>query len=90
MEKYVQRARSALYNTAGDTKPLPTLEAFREAAVRRPDAAKFWLSKLQEISLSDTRSIIDRVPSKEMSDTAKEFTQRIIELNKRRLLAIEV
>ena len=90
VDEYVQRARSALYNAAGDTKPLPTLEAFRKAAVRRPQAAKFWLSKLQGISLSDTRSIIERVPNKEMSDIAKEFTQRIIELNKRRLLAIEV
>jgi len=90
MDKYVQRARSAFYNTPGDTKPLSTLEVFREAAMRRRDAARFWLSKLEEISLSDTRSIIDQVPKEEMSDIAKEFTQRIIELNKLRLLATEV
>ncbi|TET42294.1 MAG: hypothetical protein E3J66_03855 [Dehalococcoidia bacterium] len=69
---------------------MSTLEAFREAAMRRRDAARFWLSKLEEISLSDTKSIIDRVPREEMSDIAKEFTQEIIELNKKRLLTIEV
>lgn len=90
MDRYVQRARSAFYSTARDTKPMSTLEVFREAAIIRPDAARFWLSKLEKISLSDTRSIIDRVPKEEMSDIAKEFTQRIIELNKQRLLATEV
>ena len=90
MDRYVQRARSAFYRTASDTKPMSTLEAFREAAMRRRDAARFWLSKLEEISLSDTKSIIDRVPREEMSDIAKEFTQEIIELNKKRLLKIEV
>ena len=90
MDRFVQRARSALYSTPNDTIPLLTLEAFSEAAVGRPDAARFWLGKLEEISLSDTRSIIDRVPKEEMSDIAKEFTQRIIELNKQRLLSIEL
>lgn len=90
MNQYVQRARSAFYNKPGDTKPLSTLEAFCKAAMRRRYAARFWLSKLEEISLSDTRSIIDRVPKEEMSDIAKEFTQRIIELNKQRLLSIKL
>lgn len=90
MDRFVQRARSALYSTPNDTIPLSTLEAFNEAAMTRPDAARFWLGKLEEVSLSDTRSIIDRVPKEEMSDTAKEFAQRIIELNKQRLLATKV
>jgi len=90
MEKYVERARSAFYGTSSDTKPLSTLEVFREAAMRRRDAARFWLGKLEEISLSDTRSVIGRVPKEEMSDIAKEFTQEIIELNRLRLLATEI
>ena len=90
MDRYVQRARSAFYSRARDTKPMSTLEAFSEAAIIRPDAARFWLSKLEKVSLSDTRSIIDRVPKEEMSDIANDFTQRIIELNKQRLLATEI
>jgi len=90
MDAYVKRARSAFYSTASDTKPLSTLEAFVEAATRRRDAARFWLSKLEGISLSDPRSIIDRVPKEEMSNIAKEFSQRIIELNRQRLLATKL
>ena len=90
MNQYVQRARSAFYGTSGDTTLLPTLEAFHEAAKIRRDAARFWLSKLEETSLSDARSIINRVPKEEMSDIAKEFAQRVIELNKQRLLATKV
>jgi excisionase family DNA binding protein len=88
VNQYVQRARSAFYNTPDDTKPLSTLEAFREAAKKRPAAARFWLNKLEAVSLSNTRLIIDRVPKEEMSDISKEFTQKIIDLNKQRLLSL--
>ena len=90
MDWYVQRARSAFYHRASDTKPMSTLEVFSEAALTRPDAARLWLSKLEKISLSDTRSIIDRVPKGEMSDIAKDFAQKIIELNKQRLLTTKI
>lgn len=90
MDKYVQRAKSAFHSMPDTTKPLLTLEAFNEAAMRRRDAARAWLNKLEKISSSDTRSIIDRVTKDEMSDVAKEFTHRIIELNRQRLLATEV
>lgn len=90
MDRYVQRAKSAFYNMPGATKPLSTLKAFSEAATRSPNAARFWLNKLEKISPSDTRSIVDRVPEDEMSDVTKEFTHRIIELNKQRLLTAKV
>lgn len=90
MDKYVQRARSALYHMPKDSKPLSTLEAFREAAVRRPEGARFWLSKLEQISSPDTSLIIDKVPTEEMSDIAKEFTQAILDRNRERLLTTEV
>ena len=90
MDRYVQRAKSAFYSMSDAAKPLSTLEAFSEAAMRSPNTAGFWLSKLEQVSPSDTRSIIDRVPEDEMSDVTKEFTHRIIELNKQRLLDTRV
>jgi excisionase family DNA binding protein len=88
--KYVERAKSAFYRTQDDTKPLSTIDAFRIAAQWRPDAARTWFQKLVEISLPDIRAIIDRVPHEEMSDIAKEFTQQILDLNRQRLLAINL
>jgi len=88
MERYVEKAKSAFYRTPNDTKPLSTIDAFRIAAQRRPDAARVWLQKLKGIPLPDVRAIINRVPQGEMSDIAKEFTQQILDLNRQRLLAI--
>lgn len=88
MERYVERAKSAFYWTPNDTRPLSTIDAFRIAAQWRPDAARTWLQKLEGISSSDVRAIIDRVPREEMSDIAKKFTQQILDLNRQRLLAI--
>ncbi len=90
MDRYVQRAKSAFYGTPTATRPLSTLEAFVEAAKRNRDAARCWLDRLEKISPSDARSIIDLVPQGEMSQVAKEFTHRIIELNRQRLLCTEV
>ena len=87
MLRYVERAKSAFYWTSNDTKPLLTIDAFIKAAQIRKDASRSWLQQLDKISSSDTRAIIDRVPEEEMSDTAKEFTQRILDLNRKRLLA---
>lgn len=86
MDKYVQKARSAFYRMPDDFKPLTTLDAFREAAMRRPEAARFWLGKLEQISSRNTKPILDKVPTEEMSNITKEFTQAILDLNRQRLL----
>ena len=88
MERYIERAKSAFYQTQKDTKPLSTIDAFIIAAKRRPDAARIWLQKLEDISSPDVRAIIVRVPHEEMSDIAKGFTQQILDLNRQRLLGI--
>lgn len=89
MQRYVERAKSAFYQTQNDTKPLSTIDAFRIAARWRPDAARTWLKKLENVSLADVRGITDRVSHEEMSDTAKRFTLQILDLNRQRLLAID-
>ncbi len=90
MEKYVERARSAFYANESEKKPLPTVVVFQETAMRKRDAARQWLNKLEAITPSDTREILDRVPKEDISNVAIEFTQRMLELNRQRLLAIEV
>jgi len=90
MEKYVERARSAFYLMPNSSKPLSTIDAFREAARERPKAVQLWLKQLEGISSSDTRSILERIPKTEITDVAIEFTQKIIELNRERLLKLRI
>jgi excisionase family DNA binding protein len=90
MEKYVERARSAFYLTPYSSKPLSTIDAFQGVASRRLEAARVWLKQLEEVSSSDTRSILERIPKTEITAVAIEFTQKIIELNRARLLKLRI
>ena len=89
MSHFVNRARSAFYVDQDAPKPVSTLEAFQQAAGKRPEAGRYWLARLGLVSPDDVESIILKVPSDEMSEIAKEFTWTILELNKQRLLAVE-
>ena len=90
MEKYVERARAALYLMSNSSKPLSTIDAFQKAASKRPEAARSWLKQLEGISSSDTRSILERIPKTEITEVAIEFTQKILELNRERLLKLRI
>lgn len=90
MEKYVERARSAFYLMPNSSKPLSTIDAFQKAASKRPEAARLWLKQLEGISSSDTQSILERIPKTEITEVAIEFTQKILELNRERLLKLRI
>lgn len=88
VERYVERARSALYDRPGE-KAFATLEAFDEAA-RLPEtrAAKaYWLARLAAVHVAEFRSILDNIPPTEISDPAKAFALRMLEINRDRLLS---
>lgn len=89
MERYVERAASAFYASASSNRPLSTFEAFREAGKVQPKAAEAWLGRLQEVSSQTVVSIFDEVPRDRISSIAGEFAQRMLELNRRRLLALQ-
>jgi hypothetical protein len=87
VERYVERARSALYGRVGE-KPLTTLEAFAEAA-KLPEvreAKGYWLAWLAGVRIADFRLILDNIPPTEISDPAKAFALRMLEINRERLL----
>jgi len=86
VEAYVERARSAFFATQTSPKPLKTLEAFHEAAKIRPVAADHWLSKLDEINTENFRAILAEVPASEISEPARDFALRMMEINAQRLL----
>jgi hypothetical protein len=88
MERYVERARSAMFASPSSRKPLSTLEAFRAAAGMRPLAARAWLDRMEQVSLHNTRSVLESVPEDRISAVAIEFAEQMLELNYHRLLAL--
>ena len=87
IDRYVERARSAFYQSPNDRKPLSTLDAFVIAARKRPKAANSWLEQLKRVSTKDIQGILSKVPKEEISDVAIEFAATILDLNQRRLLS---
>ncbi len=89
MNNYVLRAKSAFYPSFDDTKPLTTIDAFKMIKEADPKAARYWLEQLSRISILDTRAILSKIPKNEMTEVALEFAQKLLELNRERLLEIE-
>lgn len=87
VERYVERARSALYGRVGE-KSLTTLEAFEEAArlAEVREAKSYWLSMLKATHIADFRVILDNIPPAEISEPAKNFAFKMLEINRERLL----
>jgi hypothetical protein len=85
IERYVERARSALYPSRG-APPLLTLDAFIEAGRARPSAAKGWLGRLRDITLGQTRTIFGNIPPQLITPPAVAFAVKMLELNQARLL----
>ena len=90
MAPYVERALSAFFSAPTSSKPMPTLDVFKEALKLRPLAAKSWLDRLAQISENDVNDIFDQIPGDRIADAAKRFAMKMLELNRQRLLKLEV
>jgi hypothetical protein len=82
---YAQRARSALYRSTRDARPLSTLDAFDEARRRFPKVAVAWVSRLRELRDESIRTIVDQVPPTFISTTARNFASQVVAANAKRL-----
>jgi hypothetical protein len=89
MEQYVSKALSAFYASSSAEKPLSTVEAFIEAGRMKPGAADAWLSQLEPVSSSETRGILEQIPPDRISPVGIDFAQKILELNRLRLLTLK-
>lgn len=86
VKSYAAKARSALYGTETDSKPLPVVEAFRRAAAIRPQAAHVWLERLGQVTSEEIATLFERVPPSRLSSLASEFAQEMLRENTRTLL----
>ncbi|MGB1017302.1 MAG: HipA domain-containing protein, partial [Nannocystaceae bacterium] len=69
-EAYADRARSALYASVNSPRPLSTFDAFASAAQLLPNAAEYWLARLEAITSPQLLAPIQRVPATHMQDSA--------------------
>lgn len=82
------KARSAIFENETDTKPLPLIEAFRAASAHNPQASKIWLKKLENVTIEAVREVFERIPEERISEVSKEFSIRMLEINRQRLLEL--
>jgi hypothetical protein len=86
VEAYVDRTKSAFYADNDAKQPVSPIAAFQMAAEIRPEAAEFWLNRLQSFGKSSWVHIISEIPGELMSTPAKEFVDRMLSVTKQRLL----
>lgn len=84
----VLKSTSAFYDKETDRKPLTTVEAFSNAANLHPNAANIWLSRLKTISDKDLDSLFNKIPNHLISNTSIDFAQKMLYINKNRLLSL--
>jgi hypothetical protein len=87
IETYAKKARSALYADQNDPKSkLTTFEAFQEAKRKYPNAAEFWVRRLDDAHLDEAADgLFQRIPPERITAPAIEFAKRIIRFNGKRL-----
>ena len=85
---FSKKARSALFNTADDSKPLLLTEAFKKFLNRYPRETTIWLERLQAVTDQEVSDIIQKVPSQRMSNVCKRFTLELLKTNRQRLLEL--
>lgn len=83
---FVRKARSELFKTKTDKKPLLTVEAFKHAIEGRSAARDHWLSKLSNLTEDSITEVFNQVPESCMSVHAREFATLMVIENRRRLL----
>jgi hypothetical protein len=86
IERYAEKARSALFAGPASGKALTTLEAFIEATKLVPEAGIYWLHRLEHTNLADYARIFDNVPPQLITPPARDFALKMLEANRHRLL----
>jgi hypothetical protein len=87
---YTAKARSAIFRTEFDKKPVLTDEAFTLAAALRRPAGLYWLDRLGRIVDDDATDIVRRIPCEIMTEPAKRFADLMRRVNRARLLTLTV
>lgn len=88
VERYVGRAKSGFFQSTPPNKSLTTLDAFKEVAKLDIRAANYWLDQLKATQLINYIDIINDIPGSLITDPARKFALRMLEINRLRLLEV--
>ncbi|WP_186538504.1 HipA-like protein [Dulcicalothrix desertica] len=86
VESYTNKSFSAFYGNIGDKKPLKTFDVFQQVVQSYPDAANIWLAQLESISEDNIKNIFNLIPRDRLSSIAADFAQKILRINKQKLV----
>jgi hypothetical protein len=86
---FARKARSALYATRQERRPLTTVAAWRAFADLAPAAAAAWLARLSAVNPETVGGLLHNVPPFRMSAVCRDFTLYLLEENRNRLLSGE-
>lgn len=65
---------------------MTTMAAWRAFAARRPGAKAAWLNRLEAVQDSEVQDLLQQIPERRISDVCRQFTMRLLQENRRRLL----
>ena len=88
VEAYANKCRSALYETPDAVHPMTTRDAFAFAVKNRATAGEYWLSRLRALDDQRASEILESIPDERCSAVHRRFASRILEINRRHLLAL--
>lgn len=88
LRAYVDKARSAFYNDAGDPRPMGTYEAFDSAARDNPVAAQAWINRLADLQDRGIDALFERFPDDRITDPAVEFAKAFLKQTKERIVKL--
>jgi hypothetical protein len=83
---FAAKGRSAFYESPAAPRPLLLMDAFRAFASRVPGAARLWQERLRAVTTEEVYGILSAVPGDRMSNVCRDFTARLLEVNRERLL----
>ncbi len=86
VQRYVERARSAFYAVERGTKRMLSIEAFKFAAARYPQAAQVWSERLGNISFHEVEHVLNDLPEARASTMSRKFALEMMRINQARLL----
>lgn len=87
---YANRARSGLYETQADKKPVHPLKAFRLAAEQKRAAAEVFLERLKSVQVDAIEELLERIPEERMSKESKRFVSLLLRHNRTQIIEVQL
>ncbi len=84
------RARSGLYESDLDKRPVRPLKAFQLAAEQRPEAARFFVERLKIVQDNLIDEFLERIPEERMNEESKRFVALLMRHRRTQILEVQL